>query len=239
MATKAELASRRAALRERRWREFLDFVQQRSQSNWIFRGVGDAKKHLLVPKIGRDADLYDENRERVIFANFKRRARQFIDLQTWTEWDRLALAQHHGLPTRLLDWTGNPLVAAYFAVTSDPQMTTAGVYAIHAPPKVDADNPKVNDPFALKDVFTVVPSSIAPRIVAQRGFFTIHNEPTSPWQPQKADHFDISQEYRLYFRRRLFHFGVDAAHIKSDLDGVCETLGWQFAESVAVGPFNF
>src|SRR5690242_3831383 len=129
MAKRAISATDIARARRDKWREFAAFVDRHQQSNWIFRGVADAGSHDLVPKVGRDADLYDEATERVIFANFKRRARQFVDTSGLNEWDLMALAQHHGLPTRLLDWTTNPLVAAYFAVTSDPLATTARVFA--------------------------------------------------------------------------------------------------------------
>ena len=100
------------------------FVDRHAQSFWVFRGVSDANSHVLRPKIGRDPGRYDPKQERKLFESFKRRATRFIDLRGYSEWDCLALAQHHGLPTRLLDWTSNPLVAAYFAVSSAPGDTT-------------------------------------------------------------------------------------------------------------------
>lgn len=237
-----------AEARREKWREFVAFVDRHQQSNWIFRGVADAVNHRLVPKVGRDNGQYDETTERIIFANFRRRARQFVDTAGLGDWDLLALAQHHGLPTRLLDWTTNPLVAAYFAVTSKPLEATARVYAARAPQLVD---PGLNDtPFDCPDVRAFTPSAVAPRIVAQRGLFTVHPDPTHPWDrgaslkvrgapPPASTIFDIEARYRAFFERKLFQLAIDASAIKADLDGVCETLAWQFKRGIAVGRFNY
>lgn len=226
--------------RRRAWNEFLVWVDRHQEDRWIFRGVADAKKHFLVPKIGRKAQVYSEPKELTIFRNFRRRARQFATIDGLSDWDLLALAQHHGLPTRLLDWSINPLIAAYFAVASSPHDTDARVYAAVAPRMIKTEIDV--DPFQPKFVRSFVPSAVTARIVSQRGLFTVHPSPTSAWCPKNAsdlDYFDIGVGDREFFQAKLFQFAIEASTIRADLDGICDTLAWQFEHDVGVGAFNF
>jgi hypothetical protein len=45
--------------------------------------------------------------------------------------------------------------------------------------------------------------------------------------------------HRAFFERKLFQLAIEASAIKADLDGVCETLAWQFRRGIAVGRFNY
>jgi hypothetical protein len=223
------------------WQEFTGFTDRHAASGWLFRGVSDAENHKLIPKIGRDPRRHTLSRERVVLANFQRRAQQFVATSAMTAWDLLALAQHHGLPTRLLDWTTNPLIACYFAVAGEPQKANAKIFAIR--PSATINTVDHDDPFSVRDVGVILPGAVASRIVSQRGVFTVHPDPTSAWMPawarNPAHSFVIVADCRQFFRRRLFSFGVDPAHIKGDLDGLCETLAWQLSLGVGVGPSNY
>ena len=236
----------RASIREREkergeaWKGFLAFCERSVRSSWIFRGM-PSPAFELKPKIGWVKVKYDADQEIRIFRNFKRRARMLIPPRPLTDWELLALAQHHGLPTRLLDWTSNPMIAAYFAISSSPTDKDAIVHSVEVEGSKVVDMENEKDPHLVDEVKFVIPPAVVPRIINQHGLFTIHPEPEKCWVPHALRYrkFVIKKDQRQYFQRRLFRFGIDASHVMPDLDGVCQTLRWQYEASIAVGSVNF
>ncbi|MEX8546904.1 MAG: FRG domain-containing protein [Mucilaginibacter sp.] len=97
--------------------EFHNIIQKFSDSNFLFRGQSNSAWEL-IPKIGRPE--YTKTvpkylKEKDIIKSWSRYANHNLSNIPVDLWDWLSLGQHHGLGTRLLDWTKNPLVALYFA----------------------------------------------------------------------------------------------------------------------------
>jgi hypothetical protein len=92
----------------------------RRRDTGIYRGASDACRPLLTSLDrlgGMDPPHTKRDLESHILRNFIRYSRPHLPTAPINEWEVLVAAQHHGVPTRLLDWTYSPLVAAHFATT--------------------------------------------------------------------------------------------------------------------------
>lgn len=217
---------------EEAWQGFIRFCEAHGESRWVFRGVA-SESFTLIPTIGR-GDSYSLELEKQLLRVFTREARGHVPHGGYGPWDWMTLAQHHGVPTRLLDWTRNPLVACYFAVSSPPTTGTAIIYAYQIRPGDVVESEEQADPFAIDRVVFVVPSAVAPRITTQKGLFSAHPEPHRAWDlGSRPEHeFRITREQREDFRHRLFQLGVDAALIWPNLDGLGQSLAWQYGRGI-------
>jgi FRG domain. len=97
---------------------------ERYRTNYAFRGLPSTNYHLessLMRLGGKYKTL-----ERHLIRNFRKYA--YPDaVQNDSDWFWLSLGQHHGLPTRLLDWTFSPLVALHFATSNINRFNEDGV----------------------------------------------------------------------------------------------------------------
>jgi hypothetical protein len=104
------------------------------RSPYVFRGMDVASWSLetSLQRIPRNTNVSLENIERPLIRSF----RKYANAGTFdekSEWYVLAVAQHNGLPTRCLDWTSSPLVAAHFACGNEKYKNDDGViWCLHA-----------------------------------------------------------------------------------------------------------
>lgn len=218
------------------WKKFLEWADQHGGGAYLFRGQGDTSP--IKPKIARPDYNYSASREKSLFNAFISRARPFVRMPIASEWEWLALAQHHGAPTRLTDWSTSALVAAWFAVTSHPLDTPAAVYALETErddiKSVNASNGQVSDGSMLASpldinsgVYLMETSPVSTRITTQRGLFTLHGEPNTPLCIPKGHCFMIPTDERAVLQNKLLDFGIEASHIFPELDGLCKSLDWR------------
>ena len=195
----------------------------RKTNQWLFRGHSNLEWEL-VPKGGREP--YNLHKDKDIFEAWSRQAISFLN-GSLDEWDMLTIAQHHGLATRLLDWTFNPLVAAFFAV----QHYEEGDAVIHAYFTSNNLETKENKPFENEGIIKIKPNSAASRVARQSGIFTIHNPPVLSLKDNlekddKLEKIIIDKSYRNELRHVLNHYGINEFSLLPDLDGLSKHVNW-------------
>lgn len=203
-------------------------IQTYGKSVMIYRGVKDTS-YELIPNVGRYKKFEKfsveelEKEEKNMLRLFKERAWPLLTDVKATDWELLALAQHHGLPTRLLDWSRNPLVAAFFAV-EEKHSKDSLIYAFNHTTYIDTS--KVPDPFDRKSLGKFIPNHITPRITAQAGVFTFHPNPKEPIKSPKIDNLIIPRSFRKKLKYILHQYGVQRASLFPDLDGLAKHIQW-------------
>ena len=213
------------------------FAKERGR--WIFRGHSD-RSFRLLPSVGRAVHTAEsrEKYEKSLFNIFKREAHTFLTALPADEWEWLSLAQHHGLPTRLLDWTYNPLVSLYFAVRSGASADgeVIGLYA----PRQAPESVRKGSPFDVERPAKFYPNIVSPRIRAQEGLFVACAKLEVPLDESLHEGWKIERamvpvQHKARIRYELFRLGVHQSSLFPDLDGLAARISWQHLVS---SPFS-
>lgn len=110
-----------------------DSVTGRRRDPGVYHGA-ISTHHALLTSLdrlgGTDPPHTKRGLEAHILRNFARYSRPYLEQSPVNEWELLVIAQHHGVPTRLLDWSYSPLVAAHFATTGAAPGTACAVWRL-------------------------------------------------------------------------------------------------------------
>jgi hypothetical protein len=212
--------------------EFFSYFNGR---DWLFRGVIDSE-HGLIPKIGRPKAraikngarlLYSDDDEESIIAMFKQQAMPYLATPPQTEIEWLAIAQHHGLPTRMLDWTDSLLVAAFFAVEKNSEDNRDG--AIWVTREISAvRTAHYNKPLKIGTPSSYRPPHINARIGAQGSVLVVCPHPTNALAPKFTKRIIVDHDAKFTIKKRLNACGVNRRALFPDLGGLCDHLAWMY-----------
>ena len=219
------------------WHELASIAEKFHEGTWIFRGVEDAQ-YELIPRVGRRDTSYDLKTstplgyspkfEKLCIEQFKREAKPHMSVQPQSELEWLSIAQHYGLPTRFLDWSESPLVAAYFTVREggfvgrNKSLTDAAIYGMQIPETVTKDEELENS----SDVVAYFPSHLSARITAQRGLFTYHRHPEQTYRPEGLVKWVLPGKICFTVKVILNKCGINEASMFPDLGGIAGHVRW-------------
>lgn len=202
----------------------LDDVITKFGHSSLFRGVSDST-HKLIPSLFRHAahdskDNAADTLENSMMWLFKTSAKAFIKKTPDSEVEWLVIGQHHGLPTRILDWSLSPLVACFFAVHSLSE-TDAAIYIYDPQEFHREENIILSD---LNKIIAFIPSHASPRVTAQSGMFTLHPSNQVELNGDHITKIIIPKSIKKEMLRRLVKYGIHHGTIFPDLDGLSKYI---------------
>ena len=154
------------------YEQWVDLVKDKTDTT-IYRG--QRKDYPLLPNICREGEpslLLVKERE--LLTQFKNKAARCLQVVPDNDSDWLVVAQHHGLHTRLIDWSHDPYAALWFALDGSNKKDSRPEVWVMNPLKQDVmQNLDSSRPFSGERTKVFKPSFSIPRLVAQDGCFVL------------------------------------------------------------------
>lgn len=247
-------------VRIKSWEDFLSMISDSPYQSWAFRGQRDASAPLFstlsryLRAFGVNPRAWSRQEERILRI-FKRKSIHFLefapDREDDFEW--LALMQDHGAPTRLLDFTWSPYVAAFFALhntTKEGVIWACNPAEIKKMKEVSLKKPADFRENFLSDpgnfVWLGEPYAMNRRLIAQSGTFLV------PGVLDKSIE-EILKEYpnprntiikfilpadrvRRKGMQELYRMNITQATLFPDLDGLARSLAYELEFHWAYDP---
>jgi FRG domain len=234
--------------------EYLDIISTIKdcwEVKWLFyRGVKQDSLDL-TPSVYRSIQGYKAERISEIFVEFKRKSRFLLD-RPKTDWEYYEIMQHHGFPTRLLDWSSGSLIALFFALFDLSSCNNPSVWVLDpgwlnnwSINKNRVFNTSDRDPFLDDFLYddrlkylspiAILPSTHNSRILAQKGCFTIHgkskialNLMLNESDNVKLAKITFDNEHIKHIKRELASTGINHSNIYPDLEGIANELRYEY-----------
>jgi hypothetical protein len=238
------------------WHDFHQHAARAAQPGMpvLFRGEPEAG-FPLVPSIARgtrEATSSDiSSLEDILLSEFRLAAAPIIESEPANEIEWVFLAQHYGVPTRLLDWSTNPMVALFFAVETHDEKDAVIYIADHQVTDqielVDFRTASVKKEkqqgalriFALQNdqgtLMFVRPKYTDRRYLNQRSVFSCPADPFTPLQVSEMKTLTIEAAWKPFLRQTLRTFGIVHSFIYPGLEGTAKEVRSAHFDPVKTG----
>ena len=221
--------------------DFVEVVAGLSGNVFWFRGHAD-RTYRLVPGALRPRAIAKRRAALALLDSFRRYAFSMVQPRPATHAEWLNIAQHYGLPTLLLDWSENPLVALYFAcdgiadgavyIMSPTDLNTGGMGESRV---LDFEKDGFESYFNLEPVsdraglptVAVNPVYNSSRIARQQGKFTLHGNRNMELNGRNCTSLvciPILRKHKARIREQLSAIGISRMHMFPEPEHLCRYL---------------
>lgn len=229
--------------------KYLSLVDELDELQTLFRGQGNSK-WPVIPSLARKVDQFKDcgfcfdswaGVEDHLLTEFKRLTAPWLNCTPQDRFEWLVLAQHHGLPTVLLDMTTNPLKALFFAVENPEHDKHDGVvYVLEPYMGWYLSTSAIDENKEIEDFTCFYPKHINQRLVSQEACIVAFKFPDKllPFCPlnvnDTSNHFldliNIPKTAKPKLRRDLAKMGITHQTMFPGMDGIATTIrrsmGW-------------